>query len=167
MHRDATGLRRLRTDILVDVTDLVDGGYQIEFYPHTAFDPSANLNAPKEQLITGLPWRIIQVRTLNGAVELTIRHVDSALSTILLDKHLVTYDSTTRTWTLESGTGVTPLRTITYAFNSDQSEAMIEVLEGSDVARRTKKHFQTVAGQPEVQTIIVDYGGQNYTTTYA
>ncbi|MCC5807456.1 MAG: RHS repeat-associated core domain-containing protein [Opitutales bacterium] len=165
IYRDATGLRRLRTDILVDITDLADG-YQIEFYPHTGFDAGADLDAPAGTLITGLPWRRITLRDVDGSVELRVYRVVTAGFSALLEKHTLSYDAANKKWTMDSGTGSTAKRTITHDFDANETEAVIEVREGSEIARRTKKTYQTVAGQPDVQTVVEDYGGGDYTTVY-
>jgi RHS repeat-associated protein len=168
-YYDGTGLRRVRTDILVDVED-IGNGYKIDFYPHEHFHPSWALDEEDEveELIFDDPWRRIEVQKVGSDVELRIYNINCG-SPVLMLKHTVKFEIDVygnEKWTLDSGGGSVVKRTVTHDFNDTQTEADIEIKEGSTLARKSRKTYTTVAGNKDIVAHIGDYEGQDYTTTH-
>ena len=164
---DSSGLRRIRTDILVDLEP--SNQWRIlplffillgPFLRRFALDSAAAV------LISDHPWRRIQIEPVAGAVELRILHVQPNGTAELLKKHLVEFDPITKAWSLATGSDTALQRTITHTFNSAESEALIEISEGSDVVRRKKKTYQLISGQSDIQTVVSDFEGNDYTSNF-
>jgi RHS repeat-associated protein len=150
-------LRRLRTDLLVDVTDLTDG-FAIDFYAAGQFSPTVALSSPLHQLVTGSAFRRVEVqKNAAGDCELRVYAVAGATPTLLV-KHTVSYDGEEDLWTLHSGDSATVLRTETYDYWANRTGAVSELRVGGTNARRTFRSFGNVAQQKDVTETIRNYG---------
>ena len=168
---DSSGLRRIRqTDILVDLEPLTSGGYSLSFYPAGAFSPSVALDSAAAVSDLGdHPWRRIQIEPVAGAVELRILHVQPN-GTAETPKKASRRIRSDHEGMVAGDRKATPLSNARSRILSIVRSPRLSSRypRGSDVVRppRKKKDLSADLGQSDIQTVVSDFEGNDYTSNF-